>query len=71
MLTGDWPLQQCSFLPSPQLARSRPSCVSIHARSKLSIYLPHKVFEDKGKAKWDSKAHVLSVTLPINRDDVF
>mmetsp|Transcript_15196 Transcript_15196/g.41167 ORF Transcript_15196/g.41167 Transcript_15196/m.41167 type:complete len:191 (+) Transcript_15196:2236-2808(+) len=31
---------------------------------KLSIYLPNKVDEDKGKAKWDSKQHILSVTLP-------
>lgn len=39
--------------------------------SKLSMYLPHKVDEDKGKAKWDKDKKVLSVTLPIIRDDEF
>uniref|UniRef100_A0A7S0WQ44 PIH1D1/2/3 CS-like domain-containing protein n=1 Tax=Chlamydomonas leiostraca TaxID=1034604 RepID=A0A7S0WQ44_9CHLO len=38
---------------------------------KLSIYLPHKVDEDKGKAKWDKDKRVLSVTLPIIREDEF
>mmetsp|Transcript_13160 Transcript_13160/g.28215 ORF Transcript_13160/g.28215 Transcript_13160/m.28215 type:complete len:187 (+) Transcript_13160:84-644(+) len=38
---------------------------------KLSIHLPHKVLEDKGKAKWDSKTHELRVTLPIVREDEF
>lgn len=38
---------------------------------KLSIYLPHKVNSDKGKAKWDSTKNVLLVTLPIIRDDPF
>ncbi|GAX80342.1 hypothetical protein CEUSTIGMA_g7780.t1 [Chlamydomonas eustigma] len=42
-----------------------------HAKYKLSIYLPHRVNEDKGKARWDSKKETLSVTLPIIRDDNF
>lgn len=36
---------------------------------KLSMYLPHKVDSDKGKAKWDKDKKALSVTLPIIRDD--
>lgn len=37
--------------------------------SKLNVYLPHTVQEDKGKAQWDAKKQVLSVTLPIIRED--
>jgi len=32
--------------------------------SKLSMYLPNKVDEERGKAKWDSKQRILSVNLP-------
>lgn len=39
------------------------------SRSKLNVYLPHAVQEDKGKAQWDGKKQVLSVTLPIIRED--
>ena len=35
---------------------------------KLNLYLPHKVDDKKGSAKWDSKTEVLKVTLPIIRD---
>lgn len=38
---------------------------------KLSIYLPHKVDGEKGKAKWDGKAKVLSISVPIIREDAF
>eukprot|EP00955_Chlamydomonas_euryale_P045952 353284-Chlamydomonas_euryale.AAC.7 len=40
-------------------------------RSKLSVYLPHNVDSDKGKAKFCAKSQVLSVTLPIVREDPF
>ncbi len=32
---------------------------------KLFTYLPVNVYHDKGKAQFDAKKHVLSVTLPI------
>ena len=32
---------------------------------KLFTYLPVNVYSDKGKAQFDAKKHVLSVTLPI------
>eukprot|EP00877_Chromochloris_zofingiensis_P003784 jgi/Chrzof1/13406/Cz07g31240.t1 len=38
---------------------------------KLSLPLPHKVADQKGKAKWDDKKKVLTVTLPIIREDLF
>ncbi len=51
--------------------RQRFAWLSLLWRSKLSIYLPHKVDEDKGKAKWDGGKKVLLVTLPIVREDPF
>ena len=39
--------------------------------SKLSVYLPHRVNEDKGKAAWDGKKEILSISLPIIREDPF
>lgn len=36
---------------------------------KLSIYLPHKVNSEKGKARWDAAKKVLAVSLPIIRDE--
>ncbi|GMH40539.1 hypothetical protein BSKO_08443 [Bryopsis sp. KO-2023] len=36
---------------------------------KLSIYLPHKVLHEKGKAKWDGGKQQLSVALPVIRED--
>ncbi len=37
-------------------------------RSKLSLHLPHKVDDQRGRAAFDAKARVLSITLPIIRD---
>lgn len=36
---------------------------------KLSVYLPHRVDSDKGKAQWDQKTECLKVTLPIVEDE--
>mmetsp|Transcript_40747 Transcript_40747/g.66080 ORF Transcript_40747/g.66080 Transcript_40747/m.66080 type:complete len:192 (-) Transcript_40747:323-898(-) len=36
---------------------------------KLKLYLPHKVDDVNGSAKWDSSACTLSCTLPIERDE--
>lgn len=44
-------------------------CTLMLPCSKLNVYLPHTVQEDKGKAQWDAKKQVLSVTLPIIRED--
>mmetsp|Transcript_33443 Transcript_33443/g.99571 ORF Transcript_33443/g.99571 Transcript_33443/m.99571 type:complete len:84 (-) Transcript_33443:266-517(-) len=50
----------------------KPSYVKLsHAKYKLSVYLPHNVDSDKGKAKFCAKSQVLSVTLPIVREDPF
>ncbi|KAG1678868.1 hypothetical protein FOA52_003536 [Chlamydomonas sp. UWO 241] len=50
----------------------KPTYVKLsHARFRLSVYLPHRVNEDKGKAAWDAKAQVLRVTMPIVREDPF
>eukprot|EP00879_Flechtneria_rotunda_P025079 GHRR01026623.1.p1 GENE.GHRR01026623.1~~GHRR01026623.1.p1 ORF type:complete len:190 (+),score=46.08 GHRR01026623.1:125-694(+) len=40
----------------------------LSARYKLSTHLPHKVDSDHGRAKWDSKQKVLTVSLPIIRE---
>lgn len=37
---------------------------------KLSMYLPHRVDEEKGAAKWDSKKETLTITLRIIRPDL-
>jgi len=34
---------------------------------KLAMYLPHKVDEEKGQAKWDKVKEVINITLPIIR----
>lgn len=41
---------------------------SAASRYKLLLYLPHKVDEDKGSAKYDTSKQQLVVTLPIIRD---
>jgi hypothetical protein len=33
--------------------------------------LPHKVNEERGKAAWDAGKRVLTVTLPIIREEPF
>lgn len=40
-------------------------------RYRLSTYLPHKVDHERGEARWDSRAEVLSVSLPIVREELF
>jgi hypothetical protein len=35
------------------------------------VYLPHKVNDEKGKAKWDKAKKALFITLPIIREDPF
>ena len=45
---------------------------SLRAESKthkLAIFLPMPVDSDQGKAKWDAKKDMLTVTLPIIRDE--
>jgi hypothetical protein len=37
--------------------------------SKLTLHLPHKVDDQRGRATWDAKQHILSVTLPILRSE--
>lgn len=37
----------------------------------LSVYLPHRVDADRGKAEWDQKAESLKITLPIIDEDYF
>ena len=37
----------------------------------LSVYLPHRVDADRGKAEWDQKAESLKITLPIVDEDYF
>ncbi|KAK3250324.1 hypothetical protein CYMTET_40285 [Cymbomonas tetramitiformis] len=38
---------------------------------KLAMYLPHKVNDEKGTAKWDKKKETLSIIMPIVREDPF
>jgi hypothetical protein len=40
-------------------------------RYKLGLHLPHKTNSERGSAKWDKKAQVLTITLPIVREDPF
>jgi hypothetical protein len=35
--------------------------------SKLFLYLPHTVNDQQGRAQWDGKKEVLSISLPIVR----
>lgn len=51
------------------LISPRPPQPVLTPCSKLSLHLPHKVDDVRGKATWDGKQHVLSVTLPIVRSD--
>jgi len=37
----------------------------------LATYLPEKVRHKEGKAAWDSVKSTLSVTLPIDKRDIF
>ena len=37
---------------------------------KLKAWLPDKVDESKGNAKWDGDKETLLVTVPIVRDDM-
>lgn len=39
------------------------------ACSKLSTHLPHPVNSACGKAKWNSSSKVLTIALPIVRED--
>lgn len=41
------------------------------ACSYLRLHLPHKVQSERGRAKWDAKKKILSVALPIIREDPF
>jgi dynein assembly factor 6, axonemal len=36
---------------------------------KLSLYLPHPVRHQDGEAKWDAATQILTVSLPIIRDE--
>jgi hypothetical protein len=38
------------------------------SRSKLTIYLPHKVDEHKSNAKWDAAKEELRITLRIIKE---
>ena len=38
---------------------------------KLNMYLPAKVDEKKGSAKWDAKKERLDVVLPLVKEDLF
>uniref|UniRef100_A0A7S0YCU0 PIH1D1/2/3 CS-like domain-containing protein n=1 Tax=Polytomella parva TaxID=51329 RepID=A0A7S0YCU0_9CHLO len=40
-----------------------------HFKYKLSLYFPHKVFNEKGKAKFMNSSSSLKLELPINRED--
>ena len=37
---------------------------------KLTVYLPHKVDEERGKAKWDKHKENLNIYLPIIRKHI-
>ncbi|KAJ8599920.1 hypothetical protein CTAYLR_002861 [Chrysophaeum taylorii] len=39
------------------------------SRLKLALYLPQPVVADRGKAEWDAKTSVLSITLPLATDE--
>mmetsp|Transcript_68779 Transcript_68779/g.217524 ORF Transcript_68779/g.217524 Transcript_68779/m.217524 type:complete len:97 (-) Transcript_68779:45-335(-) len=41
------------------------------AQYKLNLYLPNKVDEKRGNAKWDSKTEELNIYMPIIREDPF
>lgn len=41
------------------------------ACSKLSVFLPHKVEHEQGKARFDMATKMLHVTLRIIREDPF
>ena len=54
-----------------RLRRSRASAPPPRPRSKMKLFLPHKVRSKAGKAKWVKDKSVLEVTLPIVREDRF
>ena len=63
------------MLPETKLADIeldvRPTFVRVQApKFKLKAWLPDKVDEAKGTAKWDGDKSTLLVTMPIVRDDM-
>jgi len=42
-------------------------CPSVPSRSKLSTFLPHKVFHKAASAKWNADKAQLSITFPIDK----
>lgn len=66
----DFALTRCSVCGTARLPRLLlPRLLGPPIVSKLSLFLPHPVDSDEGKAQFDSDKDTLSVTLPIVRDD--